>query len=147
MSDCPRCGHPLDPDAASCFACAQGMPPRDYLVRLPSGRIVSPADAFRRNPTYGWTLRGAIVGAVLGVATLAVVALVGIAQGWVKAPIESVLETCLGGAIAGGILGAAATVVWKSLLRPIWLALFWTKDFEREYGTPEEQGIVRKTGE
>jgi len=245
-SDCPRCGHPLDPDAASCFACAQGEPPmlrlpaqpsagkltwvdqfrgaavgaaigslawvvavltfppavggpnfivpipvtiaggllgalavvlwkgllRPVLLALlaspeafereygtpPRQRIVRDGEpprlslsgtAFRRNPTWGWLFWGAFFGAALGSVVGATVALVSIATGgtWAGRPGEGLFWLSLIGVAVGGAAGALGAAFWMGVGRPVWLALFRSEAFQREYGTLEERGIVRRTRE
>jgi hypothetical protein len=44
----------------------------------------------------------------------------------------------------GVMMGPWVGLAWKGLVWPVLLALFASKTFEREYGTPEEQGMVRR---
>lgn len=244
MSDCPRCGRPLDPDAAGCFACAQGEPPllrrsapaprsnpawgwmiwgatcggvvglvcglvgvvvnllagggpgvvlpgslafggallgalgvllwksllRPVLLALfaspetfereygkPQEQDVAREDepprarltdvTFRRNPTRSWLLWGLFGGAALGSAVGAVVTLLEFSLGgrWPRRAVEDLLAASTFGALIGGVGGALVAVIWKAILRPVWLALFFADDFAREYGTPEEQGRIGRT--
>jgi hypothetical protein len=139
MSNCPRCGAPLDPDAPRCFGCAQGVP------RLLN--VTRPKRTLRRNPAVAWFWGGAVIGAGIGFvgwAVFAVLEAVGMSP-FGKGGILSV-DALAVFALLGGMLGACAGVLWMALVRPVLLAIFASpQSFEREYGTPEEQGIVRKT--
>lgn len=125
MSDCPRCGAPLDPDAARCLACENGAPPRLDLTSL------------RRNAASDWTAMGAAVGGIVGLCLGAAVAFGNLLLGGGPGVVYPV-----GMALIGAVLGAAGVMIWKSLVRPVILALFASEAFQREYGTPEERGIV-----
>jgi hypothetical protein len=137
MATCPRCGWPLDPDSAVCFACAQGLP----------RSIVTPRSAlFRPPPPFFW--RGAAIGMGGGLVVWSVLVFVEMAV--LRGPIGPgpmlSMETLAVFWLAGGLTCGLAELVWKSLLRPVLLALFASEKFQREYGTPEERGIVRKSG-
>jgi hypothetical protein len=136
MSHCPRCGWPLDPDAAASLACAQGV-----RRRIDRGTLrLRPGLSLRRNPAGSWMLWGAILGAgiglVAGVIGIVVNLLVGGSPGVVLPGSTTV---------AGAAIGALGVLLWKSLLDPMLLALFAPERFEREYGTPEERGLWGRT--
>jgi hypothetical protein len=139
MSNCPQCGAPLDPDAPRCFGCAQGM--TSYVD------VSRPKRTLQRNPALAWFWGGAAVGACLGVVgwvVFAVLDVVGVSPFGKGAMLA--VDALAVFALIGGMLGACGGVIWMALVRPVLLAIFASpKAFEREYGTPEEQGIVRKT--
>jgi hypothetical protein len=104
---------------------------------------------FQRNPTRTWGLWGALLGAALGSGGGAAYVLLDVAWagGWAGNVTEALVVVSSLAAILGAAAGALAATVWMGLARPLWLALFFADDFRREYGTPEEQGIVRRTRE
>jgi hypothetical protein len=136
MSNCPRCGAPLDPDSPRCFGCAQGVTSHLDVTR--------PERSLSRNAGLAWFWGGGAMCAVVagaGWVVLVVLEAVGIgpfSNGFLA------LDALIVFTLMGVMLGASVGLVWKALLRPVLLALFASKTFEREYGTPEEQGIVRK---
>src|SRR5262249_46757100 len=110
MSTCTRCGAPLDPAAPRCLACEPTRP--------------------RRRPVRGWVDRGVLLGVVVGaLAGVAVGVGVAYANGWQA---REALSLAVGLAFAGSGLCALLAAIWRSLLRPVLLALFAPKRFERE---------------
>src|SRR4051812_48818465 len=104
MSDCPRCGRPLDPDAARCLACVHGP------FRVGPRR-------FRRDPVSAWTWRAFAVGAALGgvVGTVVAVALAIQAAGFGAGGVSGFALWITALAVTGGTLCAAAVLVWGTL--------------------------------
>src|SRR5262249_16864464 len=102
---CARCGWPLDPDAAGCFACAQGAPPR---------LEPAPNPALRRPPPWGWLVRGALAGAAVGFLAGVIGIVVNLLAGGGPGVILPGATT-----LAGGVLGALGVLVWKSVVRPV----------------------------
>jgi hypothetical protein len=97
---------------------------------------------FRRQVERAWFLRGGAVGAALGASIgLAVYFLL---VSWPSGTFhvgEALQASVLGGLLLGAA-GAAATVLWWSILHPVLLALFSSERFLRVYGTPEERGML-----
>jgi hypothetical protein len=123
MAHCPDCGSPLYPDSKRC--------PKCFPVE------------FRRNAALEWTAWGAgigvLVGPVVGIVIGITLGVLGDTEDALTHIILAPFLGALGGAVAGGIV----VLVWKSLLRPVGIALFASPEtFQREYGTPEERGII-----
>ena len=126
--NCPRCGALLSA-GGPCPACAplasiEGKIRRRRFIGNPVGRWTA----------FGWwagMALGGLIGVVVAVA-------VGInAPG--PAPVGAGLAVVAVGASAGAVLGSALAVLYKSLVRPVILALFFSEQFEREYGTLEDR--------
>jgi hypothetical protein len=146
--------------------CPDGTLKLDEKVPLPPGRVrvlVQPlpspsnlgpstptvgtkesegAERFRRDAQKGWFLRGALLGGAIGAAVSLTLYFVLVCwPGGIIHLGEAVEVFVLGGLVAGG-LGGAGVLVWRSLIHPVLLALFSSERFLREYGTPEERGLV-----
>lgn len=111
-----------------------------------------PAD-FRRDAYGCWLLRGALAGGALAGTGCVLVGLIHAVRhyepdappGWDAETLATLAFSFL--VICGlcALLGAMLAICWQFLARPTLLAIFASPEtFQREYGTPEEQGIVEK---
>src|SRR5262245_33530475 len=126
--NCPRCGAP-GPVDQPCPACAplaaiEGKIRRRRFIGNPVGRWTA----------FGWWA-GLALGLGVGVLVQAILwpAWLGPDSVWVALYVVAVA------AFAGAVLGSVVAVLYKSLIRPVILALFSSELFEREYGTLEDR--------
>jgi hypothetical protein len=128
--NCPRCGALVQP-GRPCLACAplasiEGKIKRRRFIGNPMGRWTA----------FGWWV-GMALGGLLGVG---VAAWEFLQPGWPGPnPVWAKIGIVVAGAAIGAMLGAALVVLYKSLVRPILLALFSSELFEREYGTLDDR--------
>jgi hypothetical protein len=91
---------------------------------------------FARNPVSKWAFNGYLIGIGLGAVTGPIFALVLTAcTGNLDRLTLSLVGLMMAlGAGAGAFVGAVGVVLYKSLVRPILLALFNSDRFKQEYG-------------
>jgi hypothetical protein len=128
--NCPRCGALL-PAGGPCPACAplasiEGKIRRRRFIGNPVGRWTA----------FGWWA-GLALGVVLGVGVLVQAILW---PAWLRPDsVWVALYVVAVAAFAGAVLGSVVALLYKSLIRPVILALLSSELFEREYGAMEDQ--------